>query len=251
MKDIDPISDECLNAFVDDQLGAEEKERVFKAVNDDPALGKRICEIRALQEMVKHAYQQVQMPERLADAPRQCRLHILWPSLAAGLLLLIGAGLGWVGHTQLGSGSQLDQIVVSDATMTLQLTANKLPTQQPPGVILHLNSNNPAKLVATLVKTEALLKSYARHGKPVPVEVVVNSKGLDLLRTDVSSEVAHIQALLARYDNVSFLACQRAIKRFKYETGTDAKLLAEALVAPSALGQILIRLQQGWTYIQI
>ncbi|NOZ09908.1 MAG: hypothetical protein GXP09_02505 [Gammaproteobacteria bacterium] len=249
MKDIDPISDECLNAFVDDQLGADEKERVFKAVSHDPALGKRICEIRALQEMVKHAYQQVQLPERLTDAPRQHRSHLLWPSLAAGLLLAIGAGLGWMGHTQWGS--QSIQAVVSDAAMTLQLATNKSPTQIPPGVILHLNSNNPAKLAATLVKTEALLKSYAHHGKPVQVEVVVNSKGLDLLRADASSEVAHIQALLAHYNNVSFLACQRAIERFKHETGTDAKLLTEALVAPSALGQILTRLQQGWTYIQI
>lgn len=234
------ISFEHLNAFVDDQLDKEEKELVFQAVKEDEALGQEACALRSLQDMVRHAYQDP--PAYQASRPAGGGGRRRWlAALAAGLFLLAGAGLGWLAHTQLKG----------DGPVVLRIAGRGVDPTAVPGVILHLNSNDPHKIDATLRKTEELLERFGREHHKVRVEVIVNSKGLDLLRVDTSPAADRIRALVRRYHNVSFLACQRAIQRLKYEQGVEAKLLAEARVAPSALGQILSRLQQGWTYIQI
>ncbi len=234
------VSFEHLNAFLDDQLDARERELVFRAIKDDPDLSREACALRSLQDMVRHAYRQTSEPAPAQPLHRERRP--LWmTAAAAALFLLIGIGLGWLVH---GWTPQ-------DPAVVLQLADRGAEADVPPGVILHLSSNDPRKIDTTLRKTEALLERFRREHRQVRVEVIVNSGGLDLLRADTSPAAARIRALVTRYNNVSFLACQRAIQRLKYEKGIEARLLAEALVAPSALNQILSRLQQGWTYIQI
>jgi intracellular sulfur oxidation DsrE/DsrF family protein len=46
------------------------------------------------------------------------------------------------------------------------------------------------------------------------------------------------------------LACHRAIQRLE-EMGVKVQLVPEARIAPSALEQIIQRLQQGWVYIKV
>mgnify|MGYP003542886813 FL=1 len=50
------FSDESLNAFVDNQLGTQEREEILAAVTEDAELGQRLCALRATKELVRHAY---------------------------------------------------------------------------------------------------------------------------------------------------------------------------------------------------
>ena len=50
------ISDERLNAFIDDELDAAEKNEVFEALSSDSELNQQVCELRQLSELVRHAY---------------------------------------------------------------------------------------------------------------------------------------------------------------------------------------------------
>ena len=69
------------------------------------------------------------------------------------------------------------------------------------------------------------------------------------MRKDVSMYQERIKNLVTEYNNVRFLACSRAIKRLESQ-GIDVKLLPEIQIAPSALEQIIQRMQTGWQYIK-
>jgi intracellular sulfur oxidation DsrE/DsrF family protein len=236
-------SDEYLNAFVDNQLDPEEKSQVFWAVTQDKELNQRACEFRRLHEMVQHAYE---TPPPAATAPPPLRRRALsggLRALAASLLLALGALVGWVGHNQFNQGTE-PVLALNNSQLEHLVTGTN-------GVILHLSSDAPGKVDAALDRTQNLLDLYQKLGRNVRVELVVNGPGLDLLRSDTSPAAARVRALQARYHNLTFLACRKAIERLKLEKGIDAKLLKGTHIAPSALQQIVTRLEQGWTYIQI
>jgi len=64
------------------------------------------------------------------------------------------------------------------------------------------------------------------------------------------SPSVHPKDFKRKYSNLSFLACQKTLQRLKLEHGIDAPLLPEVLVVPSALDEIVNRLEKGWSYIQ-
>lgn len=235
-------SDEYLNAFVDDQLDPAEKSRVFWAAARNDELSRRACEIRGLHEMVKHAYE---APPRRSSSPPPGRRRLpayTLRALAAGLLLAVGALVGWAGHTRFNNAEPI--VALNSAQMNRQLAGAH-------GVILQLSSDRPAKIDAALDRAQDLLNLYQKLGRNVRVELVVNGPGLELLRSDISPAAARVRALQARYHNLTFLACRKTLEILKLEKGIDAKLLKGTRIAPSALQQIVTRLQQGWTYIQI
>ena len=57
MKNDPVISEEFLNAFVDDQLDGTEKSQTFDAIEHDEVLKQRVCELRGLKEQMRHAYE--------------------------------------------------------------------------------------------------------------------------------------------------------------------------------------------------
>jgi intracellular sulfur oxidation DsrE/DsrF family protein len=239
------LSEEQLNAFIDGQLDAEENERILARIDHDPDLGAQVCGYRQLQDLVQHAYE--------LPAPRDSgRSSAGWgnmkgraQALVACLLLAVGAAGGWIAHSpQFASGT-------APGSLSLANAGADAATEHGPGVIVHLASSDPARVNAALEQAERLLRQNARLGNNVPVEVLVNGTGLDLLRADTTTNLKRIQELRSRYANVSFLACRKTLERFKLEHGVDARLVNEAEVASSALDQILVRLRQGWSYIQI
>src|SRR3989344_385867 len=51
------FSDEFLNAFLDNQLTLEEKDRAYLRISQDETLNRRVCELRKIQDMVRLSYQ--------------------------------------------------------------------------------------------------------------------------------------------------------------------------------------------------
>ncbi len=92
----DQFSQEFLNAFVDDQLTAEEKSHAYPRISQDEALNRAVCELRKTRDLVQLAYKNVPMPpSHLHPARRSDRLSL---GLAAGVALVLGIAVGWVLH---------------------------------------------------------------------------------------------------------------------------------------------------------
>jgi hypothetical protein len=53
------LSDEFINAFVDDQLLSEDKARVYAQAVSDEAFNQRVCELRKIRDLIRLAYREL------------------------------------------------------------------------------------------------------------------------------------------------------------------------------------------------
>lgn len=240
------FSDEQLNAFVDDQLGPEEKNQIFLALGGDEQLNRAVCETRKLQDMLRYAYQEPPAAPPRTPPRRRWRLT---DAVAAAALLVVGALAGWVAH---GQPQQPQQQAVYqrqdlDAFQTVQLLSAQGKQQN---VILHLTTADPNKLRYALDEVETLLHSYRDRGTPIKLEVVANGEGLALLRSKVSPYPDRTEELIASYDNLTIMACANALGELKRK-GVDTQLLPHISTTQSALERVVERLQEGWLYVKV
>jgi intracellular sulfur oxidation DsrE/DsrF family protein len=223
----DDFSDERLNAFVDGQLGAQEREEILAAATANAELGRRLCELRATKELIRHAYQPAPVPAR--DVRRG--LGGWGSALAASLALVVGLVAGWQGHRA--------------ASTPGPLLAGPAATQ-PARILIHLDSATEDRMEETLDMAEAYLAKVS-HAK---VEVVVNNSGLNLLREETTPYAERIAKLSSRHELLSFVACGYAISRYR-NSGKSVTLLPEAQVAKTGVEHIVDRVREGWTYVKI
>lgn len=228
------ISDEELNAFLDEQLDANERDRILDAINSDSDVSKRMSELSLLRDMVQHAYED--LPRRRQFTKQIATTSKVHWAVAACLVLSVGVIVGWFGHQGFTTG---EQVAKSDVIAPAELS----------NVILHITSADPDKISAALDKAESMLISYQQQNKDLRLEVIANDGGLNLMREGMSSFQPRIQQLKSKYGNIEFLACAKAIKRLQ-EKGIDVELLPEVRVAPSALRQIIQRMQEDWRYVK-
>lgn len=234
------ISDEHLNAFVDGQLDSREQNHLFKLINEDESLAQRICELRNSNEMIQFAYHNPPRPNRNRNIKSHDISYI--SGFAAALLVTIGFISGKLYYSE----STANAPRLSD---NIHYNTSQLPTLNQ-DVILHLDSSSPEKFIETLASAEAILNYYQDKQLNHSVEIIVNNDGLNLLRVNNSPHSGQIQSLMDKFQNISFIACSRAISRFK-SRGIDIELLPNTDIAPSGLDKIIKRLDQGWAYIKV
>ncbi|MDO9226054.1 MAG: hypothetical protein Q8M09_17540 [Pseudomonadota bacterium] len=236
----EPISQEYLDALVDGELTADERDRAYRRIEEDADFKARVCETRTLKEMVKGSYADV-APAHAATRRRSNG----WPqAMAAVLMLAVGLGGGWLARGELDPAPVVDRL----AGLPNGYQSVSLSSQVDPGkVLLHLDSNEPARLGAVLDLAERMLASSGNEGR---VEVVVNSYGLNLLRQDTSPYRERIERLADQHANLTFIACGQTVARLKRE-GLDVVLVPEANVASSAIGEIIGRMREGWVYVKV
>lgn len=235
------LSEEILSAFVDNQLTAEEKSRLYVLVSQDESLGQRVCELRKTRDLIQLAY--ADPPRAETRTPVRDRRRRAGLDVAAGILLALGVALGWVLHSPDSRNNLPAGAGANDSTIAATPGEMK--------VLLHLHSGAHARMLEVLDETESVLKYYRQIGQPARIEIVVNGEGLNLLRADVSPFADRIQAMHRRYDNLTFMACSNTIDRLKREQGIVARLLPQAVVTDSGVAQIMRRQQQGWAYLQV
>lgn len=226
-----------LNALLDGELAAGEAERLARTLERNPVLRQRLDELRRVRHLTRLA---LEREEALVRPPR--RRFSAGAAVAAGALLALGFAAGW--WTGAAGG-----IRTPSAHAALGITPSAIATEEA-RVILHLASANAAKMDQALDKAEEMLESHARAGRPLRLELIVNGAGLALLRADISPARERINTLQQRYANVAFLACRKTIEQLKLQQGIAAPLLPQVIVVPSALDQIVERLQSGWSYVQ-
>ncbi len=235
------LSEEILSAFVDNQLTAEEKSRLYALVSQDEGLSQRVCELRKTRDLIQLAY--ANPPRAETHTPVGGRRRRAGLDVAAGVLLTLGVALGWVLHSPDNRNSAPAGAGTSDSAVAAAPGELK--------VLLHLHSGAHARMQEVLDEAESVLKYYRQIGQPARIEIVVNGEGLNLLRADVSPFGDRIQAMHRTYDNLTFMACSNTIDRLKREQGIIARLLPQAVVTDSGVAQIMRRQQQGWAYLQV
>ena len=243
------ISVEEINAFIDDELIHEDRQRVREHVKKNPELTQLICDIDQIQDWVKEAYETVPEPKH---PKTKWRVHALLPgALAAMALLTVGALAGWF----VGKMSSADTGGVQAASM---LQANNqiqnveyasAPTAMARNVILRLGSDSPQKFRKTLNMVEHLMQASA-HKPGFQMEVLANSDGLDFLRADTSPYAKQIEALMKKYPNLHFMVCGTSLKHIE-QNGQKADLLPNVSVTSSAVEQVAQRIREGWSYSAI
>jgi intracellular sulfur oxidation DsrE/DsrF family protein len=249
------ISDERLNAFIDDELDAAEKSEVFEALSSDGSLSRQACELRQLSELVRHAYDNPPEIETYRK-PAVRRVNRLGRAVAATVLLGLGATLGWIGHQppQQQSGDGM-HAMYWDEDRKFQNTDLSLVTDQQATkkVIVHLNTSSVEKFENALATAEKLLDSYAYTSNGAEIEVVANASAIKMLRTGHTPYSQRVSDLQQRYINLTFLACKDAIDHIRELEGPDSavELLPDVDVTPSALEHILNRLSEGWVYLNV
>lgn len=241
------ISNELLNAYLDNELDSDERAEILAALENDAALSGRLCELRNIKELTQFAYS-THDSRPVTGVRWKFAGHYIGLAVAATLFLAIGSLVGWFAHDNVGLNPVApgEQKQMASTGNLSNLTANAEKKK----VILHIDTAEPDKLIAALDSAEDLLASSEKKGNPLLLEIIANSKGLDLLRVDTTPSAERIAELSQKYDNLSILACNRAIQRLE-ELGVRVKLIPEAIVAPSALDQIIHRLKEGWVYIKV
>jgi intracellular sulfur oxidation DsrE/DsrF family protein len=213
------ISEEQLNAFVDDQLGQSDRERVFEAINRDPELARRVNELRQLKERVRHAYHNPPQPHRQKPPmPRGIPY-----ALAASLLLLMGVASGWLLH---------DSPLL---TKTLATATN------PKGVVIQVSDNDPAKWNMALINAQNVSKAL---GSKVAIEIVAYGPGLQMFKSD--SPVAQQLKEIAE-KGIKLLACGNTMAA----THTRRDQLSQSVgVVPAGILEIMEKQHMGYAYVR-
>ena len=239
------VSDESLHAFVDGELDVAESEALIARIRDDKDLAQRVCALRSLQSMVRLAY--AEPPVAAGRQPGAAPRRQFMQRCAYGcLVLLAGLSGGWALRGLESQTVAAVPVAPPGGFQAVSLTREADPNR----VILHLDSAAPDKMLAVLDQAEHLLDQAERQGRAMQLEIVANSRGINLLRAGVSPHAARMARMKQRHANLHWVACGQSIARFTNE-GEKVILLPATQTAPTAIGEIITRLQQGWTYVRV
>jgi intracellular sulfur oxidation DsrE/DsrF family protein len=239
------FSDEFLNAFLDDELSDDDRQRLLDAMRDTPALDERLCQLQKTRDMLRLAYTPREIPGMSVDQPAP-----RWsgPGLAmtASIILLVGLSIGWFAHNQLLPGNSpvsiAQHMAVEPAVPSIDGTWR---------LVMHVNTTDPHVQHTLLDETEYLLESFAARQKKLEIEIVAYGEGLSMLRPDTTRFASRILELRKKFPNLSFAACGNTIRRMSQKEGQQVSLLPDTHIAASGIRQIIKREQEGWNYIRI
>jgi hypothetical protein len=239
------VSDETLHAFVDGELDVAESEMLVARMQGDVELAQRVCALRSLRSMVQLAYAEPPPAggTRIATRPPGRLLQ----RCAFGCLVALAALGGWAFR---GLESPPALATRPASTPPGVQVVSLASVADPDRVMLHLDSGAPEKMLGVLDEAERLLDEAERQGRTMQLEVLANSRGLDLMRVGQTPYAARMARMKQRHANLQWVACAQSIARFTSE-GQKVELLPATRTAPTAIGEIVTRLQQGWTYVRV
>ncbi|MGD8407248.1 MAG: hypothetical protein PVF21_01400 [Thiohalophilus sp.] len=239
------FSDEHLNAYLDNQLDAEERSLLLEELRRDQELAARVCKLQKVQDMVQLAYHNVASEQSTARGRRRWQLYF---AQAASVMLTLGLGLaiGWFSHGTLERPASLFELAQS-----AQIAAEPQPNDEMK-LMLHVNSDDPARLKTVLEEAEYLLRTSRNKQRKLRIEIMANGEGLKLVQRSSNSPYEEkVENLTRDFQNVRFMACRIALNRYEQEKGVQLELLPGVDIVPSAMQAALLRQREGWTYLRI
>lgn len=242
------VSDELLNSFVDNELSAADRDRTFARVQADDSVGRTVCELRGVSELVRHAYDEPPMPMPTEDDTGHGRAALRMVACVA-FCTVVGTGfvLAWNTfdpHLHVGNSgaAPVGPVAASGATGVV--------TAQPTRILLHLSSGNPDKIAEVLDEAEGAVKYYDSLHQPSQVEVIANGDGIVLLLAASEGYGRRVRELQTRYPNLKFSACRNTLDRYA-QNGLDIHLQPDVGVVESGVAEIIRRQRDGWAYLRV
>ncbi|WP_374009242.1 DsrE family protein [Leifsonia sp. LS-T14] len=110
-----------------------------------------------------------------------------------------------------------------------------------PGVVVHLDEDDPAKHAAVLRNASNLIDAL---GAGTDVELVVHGPGINILLPD-SPHRETVRTLQHRGLTVD--ACQNTLRS---EAIDPEHLVPDAVIVPSGIAHLVIRQGEGWAYVR-
>ena len=241
---IKDLSDDQLNLFIDEELDTDELNEIRQAVLEDKDLRERVCQLKAVRELIGYAYSDVPGPDYENQQVKRS-YSMFGRAIAASVTLVIGVFLGW--ETYHYSPQSVDEV---SAENTFQYVANHVAVDHGNRkIILHIDSGDLQVVNAALNEADHLLATYKKANVPMKLDVITNKGGINMLRPGVSPYVERIQKLIEDGD-VSFFACERSVAKAQKREGVEIKLLPGVDSEKSARDLIPDRLEKGWVYIK-
>lgn len=238
------ISEERLNLFIDEQLDSEEMDAIHKAVLEDASLRERVCQLKAVRELVGYAYSQV--PEsRYAQQENESKRPVYYRAIAASVLVFVGVLLGWSTYHYTPNA-----VKAISAENAFQYVANHVAVDhQQRKIVMHIDSGDIKVVNAALDEADQLLATYRKANTPMKLDVVANKGGINILRDDISPYMARIQKMIED-ENVAFYACARALEKAKQKEGVDIRIIDGVMTDKTVKELIPDRIENGWVYIK-
>lgn len=231
MKQSQRVYHSDIHAYVDGEL-ANEKRAVFEqSLQQDKSLQDDVCELRKIKQQMLEHYQKISVPK--IPKPQAQLFNTRW-AVAASFVAAFGLGFF------VSSDSLLSSSYESSALVAAQNSTQKL--------LLHIDSNKPEKTHALLQKASALLQTQSHQsGMPkMEIEIVANDHGVELFEEGNPSREAIVK-LLAQYDNLKLIACQKALKR-RADEGKPLTMIEGVQTNTTAIDEIVNKMQKGWGY---
>lgn len=222
--------DARLNAFVDGEADSAEREEVFAAIAADPGVEQRLCEIRRVKSLMRHAYEDVAAP-----APR-ARPAVSARRIAAGALFALGIGTGWMLAAWNGTGPKATPVAVQ---------GTRPESKAMPGVVIQVADGDPTKWRLAIDQAKAVLDPEWNRGA-FDVVIVAYGPGLGMLREGSPVRSAVRESL---GHGIRFVACGNTMENFHV---AESELLPGVTVARAgATLEILALERAGYAYVRI
>jgi len=239
-------TDEQLNLFIDDQLDTDEKDAIRHAVLEDASIRERVCQLKAVRELVGYAYENVPVTDSIASERSQRQRNYLWKGVAAGLMLAVGMFAGWV----VNDVARTTQIASAEDVFQYYKSATQADRAERK-IILHVTTGDIYAVKSALDEAEQLLASYRDAGTPMKLDIVTYKQGINMLRVGSSPYVDRIEGIIENNANVSLYACMHSIDKAEQKEGKPIVMMDKAVTNKSAQELISERLQKGWIYIKV
>ena len=231
------LSEEYLNAFIDNELTATERACTMEQISNDPQLKKQVCELHMLKEMVRSSYHHVR--DNRVDAVQPA-----WPYVrhivAACCLMIVGVLVGWLGHSR----------IADDHLSEVKMVSLDKVAVRSDHVVVHIDTASPQVFQQALDQAERLLVEALNAGRPIQVHLAANSYGIDLFRTTTSPYASRITDMQQRYPNLTLIGCAQTLHRLK-DRDQDTTLIPNVAVVTSVMDEVVANLKDGWTYLKV
>jgi len=232
------FSEDMVNAYADGELQGSEKVEFEAALINDPDLQSALDEVLELKTVLRNAYQNVAEPVQRQNPTVSYRVASYF-----GLFLLVFSS-GWF-SSDFVNNPNLSSTQMEVAVQTL--TADSAASNK---YILHIGTHDDEKFKRALDEAEALLVKHQNSKSLIELEVIANAGGLELFRENATPYTERVKHLSQAHPNIRFIACSNAVERLQ-EKGIDPNLINAVHQGPTALDQVVMRMNEGWSYIKI
>ena len=245
MKKSLPISEEMLNAFIDNELEAEEREYIIELEESNKELKETICEAHRLKMLVKAARtkEPVDVMNNFHNKKQNYNKYYITASF---ILFLV---------TAFFSVTNNNDSILKYTSKTNYNDNNSLliaaKEQKNLNLVLHLQTSGSKQANNLFSTLNSVLKTSERYKNNLQVEVILSGLGLQLLQTNYSTYTHTIRSIGKNNQNVTFIACGKTLKNFQDKLNKNISIIKEAMLVSSGPSWAKKRQQQGWSYLTI